>query len=94
MTARGIVDVKEESVVPLRAKLLGHFLITLGDTSGGPWRRPTGKRLCELVLVSPGRRVSRGAGVCSAVSRHEPDAIHQCALEGTFDGPRRPCTSW
>ncbi len=25
----------------------------------GPWERPPAKRLCELVLVSPGRRVSR-----------------------------------
>ncbi len=43
----------------LRAKLLGPFSITLGETSAGPWLRPTAKRLCELLFVSEGRRVGR-----------------------------------
>ncbi|MGA2802951.1 MAG: AAA family ATPase [Acidimicrobiales bacterium] len=44
-----------------RAKLLGPFSITLGDRSAGPWARPSAKRVCELLLVSPGRRVGREA---------------------------------
>jgi DNA-binding SARP family transcriptional activator len=45
----------------LRANLLGPFSITFGKQSAGPWRRPPAKRLCELVLVSAARRVSREA---------------------------------
>ena len=43
----------------VRVKLLGPFTISVGGRTAGPWPRPTAKRLCELVLVSPGRRVSR-----------------------------------
>ena len=50
----------------LRANLLGPFSVTLGDKSAGPWRRPSAKRLCELVLVSPGRRITRQAA-CEAL---------------------------
>ena len=46
-------------VTVLRANLLGPFSITLGDASAGPWARPSAKRLCELLLVSSGRRVGR-----------------------------------
>jgi class 3 adenylate cyclase/tetratricopeptide (TPR) repeat protein len=31
----------------------------MGEREAGPWQRPPAKRLCEVVLVSPGRRVSR-----------------------------------
>lgn len=34
-------------------------MLTCGDQQAGPWRRPSARRLCELVLISPGRRVSR-----------------------------------
>lgn len=47
----------------LRAHLLGPFVISLGDRSAGPWPRPAAKRLCELVLLSPGRRLSREAAI-------------------------------
>jgi len=39
--------------------LLGPFNIRLGERSAGPWYRPPAKRLCELVMVSPGLRVGR-----------------------------------
>ena len=39
--------------------LLGPFTITMGGRAAGPWPRPTAKRLCELVFLSPGGRVSR-----------------------------------
>jgi class 3 adenylate cyclase/tetratricopeptide (TPR) repeat protein len=49
-----------EPQTPLvRVQLLGRFAISAGGREAGPWQRPPAKRLCELVLVSPGRRVSR-----------------------------------
>ena len=39
--------------------LLGPFVITLCGRVAGPWPRPTAKRFCELLFLSPGRRVSR-----------------------------------
>ncbi len=43
----------------VRATLLGAFSISSGGYIAGPWPRPSAKRLCELVLVSQGRRVTR-----------------------------------
>jgi DNA-binding SARP family transcriptional activator len=43
----------------VRVKLLGPFTVALGDRVAGPWPRPSARRLCALVMVSPGRRVSR-----------------------------------
>ncbi len=40
-------------------RLLGEFAITAGDRAAGPWPRPSARRLCALLLVSPGRRVTR-----------------------------------
>jgi DNA-binding SARP family transcriptional activator/tetratricopeptide (TPR) repeat protein len=40
-------------------KLLGPFTVALGDRVAGPWPRPSARRLCALVMVSPGRRVTR-----------------------------------
>ena len=39
--------------------LLGPFSVASGGRAAGPWPRPTARRLCQLVLVSPGRRISR-----------------------------------
>jgi len=39
--------------------MLGPFSVSAGDRVAGPWPRPSARRLCELVLVSPGRRASR-----------------------------------
>ena len=44
----------------LQASLLGPFSLTLGGLAAGPWARPSARRLCELVLVSPGWRIGRG----------------------------------
>ena len=38
---------------------LGQFSISVEGRSAGPWPRPTAKRLCQLVLLSPGRRITR-----------------------------------
>jgi DNA-binding SARP family transcriptional activator len=43
----------------VRVRLLGPFSVTSGAREAGPWPRPTARRLCQLVLVSPGRRISR-----------------------------------
>src|SRR5438034_10721386 len=43
----------------IAVQLLGPFTVTSGEQAAGPWPRPTARRLCELVFVSPGRRVSR-----------------------------------
>ena len=43
----------------VRVRLLGPFEVTVAGRSTGQWPRPSARRLCELVLASPGRRVSR-----------------------------------
>jgi DNA-binding SARP family transcriptional activator/tetratricopeptide (TPR) repeat protein len=43
----------------VRVRLLGPFAVTSDGREAGPWPRPTARRLCQLVLVSPGRRISR-----------------------------------
>jgi class 3 adenylate cyclase/DNA-binding SARP family transcriptional activator/tetratricopeptide (TPR) repeat protein len=47
------------SPLVLDVRLLGRFAITAGERSTGPWPRPSARRLCQLVLISPGRRISR-----------------------------------
>jgi adenylate cyclase len=56
----------------VRVRLLGQFAIASGDQVAGPWPRPTAKRLCELVLVSPGRRVSRDLACEELFPRLDP----------------------
>ena len=59
---RGVVaGVTQEALVgqAVRVRLLGEFAITAGDRAAGPWPRPSARRLCALLLVSPGHRVSR-----------------------------------
>ena len=43
----------------VQVTLLGPFTIKLGERRAGPWYRPPAKRLCELLMVSPGLRVGR-----------------------------------
>ena len=43
----------------MQVRLLGPFSVSSAGRAAGPWPRPSARRLCELVLVSPGRRVSR-----------------------------------
>ncbi len=50
-------------------RLLGAFSLTLGNRAAGPWARPSARRLCELVLVSPERRIGREAA-CEALFPH------------------------
>ena len=54
--------------------MLGPFAITLRENEAGPWPRPTAKRLCELVLVSPGRRIGREAACEALFPNLSPEA--------------------
>jgi DNA-binding SARP family transcriptional activator len=47
-------------------RLLGRFVVTAGGRSIRAWPRPSARRLCQLVLVSPGRRISRESA-CEAL---------------------------
>jgi adenylate cyclase len=51
--------VRDNGNVAVRVRLLGPFSVVSGGRAAGPWPRPSARRLCQLVLVSPGRRVSR-----------------------------------
>ena len=56
----------------VQVRLLGEFAITAGDRAAGPWPRPSARRLCALLLVSPGRRVSRDLACEELFPRLEP----------------------
>jgi class 3 adenylate cyclase/tetratricopeptide (TPR) repeat protein len=43
----------------VEVSLLGPFRVSHGGREAGPWPRPSARRLCQLVLTRPGRRVSR-----------------------------------
>jgi DNA-binding SARP family transcriptional activator/class 3 adenylate cyclase len=45
----------------VHVRMLGPFTVTAanGAKAAGPWPRPTARRLCQLVLASPGRRITR-----------------------------------
>src|SRR6478752_1965730 len=50
---------RDNGDVAVRVRLLGPFSVVSGGRAAGPWPRPSARRLGQLVLVSPGRRVSR-----------------------------------
>ncbi|HUB68946.1 MAG TPA: AAA family ATPase [Acidimicrobiales bacterium] len=58
----------------LEVTLLGQFAVRLGGNVSGPWRRPPAKRLCALVLISPGRRVGREVAMEALFPRLAPRA--------------------
>jgi adenylate cyclase len=58
----------------VQATLLGEFAITAGDQVAGPWPRPSARRICALLLVSPGRRVTRDLACDELFPRLEPRA--------------------
>jgi len=49
----------EDARQEVRAVLLGQFAFAVGDRVVDSWPRPSARRLCGLLLVSPGRRVTR-----------------------------------
>ena len=70
----------------MRVKLLGHFIITVGDKSAGAWPRPVARRLCQLVLVSPSHRLSREVA-CETLFPALPPraAAHALSKPGSTD---------
>jgi DNA-binding SARP family transcriptional activator len=59
---RGVSALRAEGLPQapaVQVRLLGPFSIVSGGRAAGPWPRPSARRLCQLVLVSPSRRVSR-----------------------------------
>ncbi|HEY6497329.1 MAG TPA: hypothetical protein VIZ43_28970, partial [Trebonia sp.] len=58
----------------VRVGLLGQFAITAGDRAAGPWPRPSARRLCALLLVSPSHRVSRDLACEELFPRLDPRA--------------------
>ncbi len=67
-------DDRGPGATPVQVRLLGRFAVTAGDKSAGPWARPSAKRLCELVLVSPGRRIGREVACEVMFPNHGPVA--------------------
>ena len=58
----------------VQVTLLGQFSIAARGRVVSDWPRPSARRLCELVLVSPGRRVSRDLACEELFPRLEPRA--------------------
>jgi adenylate cyclase len=56
----------------VRIRLLGEFAIASGGRAATAWPRPSARRLCELVLVSSGRRISRDLACDELFPRLEP----------------------
>ena len=65
---------RDNGDVAVRVRLLGPFSVVSGGRAAGPWPRPSARRLCQLVLVSPGRRVSRDLACEELFPRLEPRA--------------------
>ena len=59
VAARPVGDTEGLGDQRVLVTILGPFTIKLGERNAGPWYRPPAKRLCELVMVSPGLRVGR-----------------------------------
>ena len=60
----------------VRVRMLGPFTVTAANDAktAGPWPRPTARRLCQLVLVSPGRRITRDLACETLFPGTEPRA--------------------
>jgi DNA-binding SARP family transcriptional activator/class 3 adenylate cyclase/tetratricopeptide (TPR) repeat protein len=58
----------------VRVTLLGGFAVTAGGRAAGPWPRPSARRLCALLLASPGHRVTRDLACAELFPRLEPRA--------------------
>ena len=58
----------------MQVTLLGQFSVAACGRVVSEWPRPSARRLCELVLVSPGRRVTRDLACEELFPRLEPRA--------------------
>ena len=57
---------RRSSAPVIEVRLLGRFAVIGGGRSIRTWPRPSARRLCQLVMVSPGRRISRESA-CEAL---------------------------
>jgi DNA-binding SARP family transcriptional activator len=70
-----VITAQDESVgQAVQVKLLGQFSVSARGRVVDAWPRPSARRLCELVLVSPGRRVNRDVACEELFPRLEPRA--------------------
>ena len=93
---------RDNGDVAVRVRLLGPFSVVSGGRAAGPWPRPSARRLCQLVLVSPGRRVSRDLACDELFPDLDPRAaarsvskalsMARAALAG-LAGPGEPASS-
>ena len=75
MTAVGLQSTQGQAEASLvEVRLLGCFVVTAEGRSTGPWPRPSARRLCQLVLTSPGRRLTRDAACEALFPSLSPDA--------------------
>ena len=58
----------------VQAKLLGTFAVSSAGRTVSRWPRPSARRLCQLVLVSPGRRITRDLACENLFSDLDPRA--------------------
>ena len=83
----------------VQVKLLGPFSVVSGGRVAGPWPRPSARRLCQLVLVSPGRRVSRDLACEELFPGQDPRAAARSVSKalsmarGTLAGLGQPAAS-
>ena len=70
----GLAAQTDPALPAVEARLLGGFAVTAGDRTAGPWPRPSARRLCALILVRPGRRVTRDLACEELFPRLEPRA--------------------
>jgi class 3 adenylate cyclase len=69
------VIMQDESVDQVvQVTLLGQFSVSARGRVVAAWPRPSARRLCELVLVSPGHRVSRDVACEELFPRLDPRA--------------------
>ena len=59
MGAVAVEGTQDQAVARVRVTLLAPFAITFGDRRAEPWYRPSAKRLCELLMLSPGLALGR-----------------------------------
>ena len=59
MPGHELAELTGQDAGHVHAQLLGPFILSSRGQQAGPWSRPSARRLCELVLVSPGKRVGR-----------------------------------
>ena len=59
MAAAAVRKARTPPVTGVRVTVLGAFTIRLGARCVGPWYRPSAKRLCELLMLSPGLTLGR-----------------------------------